>query len=179
MMKSCLNLRFLVVISICSFYLYGGVESKPVKAVAVLTSTTQGVKGTIYFSQEPKGPTSITGDLTGLKAGLHGLHVHANGDLSNGCAAAGPHFNPLGKEHGGPDDENVHAGDLGNFDVAPDGTAKFTISDKHIPLYGTYSIIGKSVVIHAAADDLGKGANPLSKSTGNAGDRVACGTIQY
>uniref|UniRef100_A5HIG4 Superoxide dismutase [Cu-Zn] n=1 Tax=Caragana jubata TaxID=283153 RepID=A5HIG4_9FABA len=147
-----------------------------VKAVAVLGSN-EGVTGTISFSQEGNGPTTVTGNLAGLKPGLHGFHVHALGDTTNGCLSTGPHFNPQGKEHGAPEDVNRHAGDLGNVNVGDDGTAKFTITDSQIPLTGPNSIIGRAVVVHGDPDDLGKGGHELSKTTGNAGGRVACGII--
>ncbi|CAI0432317.1 unnamed protein product [Linum tenue] len=140
-----------------------------VKAVVVL-GNSDGVKGTVYFTQEGDGPTTVTGDISGLKPGLHGFHVHAMGDTTNGCMSTGPHFNPQGKEHGAPEDEDRHAGDLGNVTVGDDGMA-------HIPLTGPHSIIGRAVVVHADPDDLGKGGHELSKSTGNAGGRIACGII--
>ncbi|XP_035549210.1 superoxide dismutase [Cu-Zn]-like [Juglans regia] len=91
-----------------------------VNAVAVLGSN-EGVSGTIYFTQEADGSTTVTGNISGLKPGLHGFHVHALGDTTNGCMSTGPHFNPAGKEHGAPEDENRHAGDLGNVTVGDDG----------------------------------------------------------
>uniref|UniRef100_A0A9I9D9Z4 superoxide dismutase n=1 Tax=Cucumis melo TaxID=3656 RepID=A0A9I9D9Z4_CUCME len=145
-----------------------------VKAVAVLGSS-EGVSGTIFFTQEGDGPTTVTGNVSGLKPGPHGFHVHALGDTTNGCMSTGPHFNPAGKQHGAPEDENRHAGDLGNIIVGEDGTANFTITDNQISLCGKDSIIGRAVVVHGDPDDLGKGGHELSLSTGNAGARVACG----
>lgn len=49
-------------------------------------------------SQEPhESDTSISspGTVGGLKPGLHGFHVHAEGNLGDSCKAAGGHFNPL------------------------------------------------------------------------------------
>jgi len=146
------------------------------KAVVVLKSS-EGVNGTVNFTQDGDGPTTVTGTISGLKPGLHGFHVHSLGDTTNGCMSTGPHFNPAGKEHGAPEDSVRHAGDLGNITAGDDGTASFTITDCQIPLSGPNSILGRAVVVHADPDDLGRGGHDLSKSTGNAGGRIACGII--
>ena len=44
-------------------------------------------------------------------------------------------------------------------------------------IYGENSVIGRSFVVHADVDDLGDGGHELSPTTGNAGARLACGTI--
>uniref|UniRef100_P41962 Superoxide dismutase [Cu-Zn] n=3 Tax=Brugia pahangi TaxID=6280 RepID=SODC_BRUPA len=139
------------------------------------------VSGIIRFKQEKEGsPTTISGEIKGLTPGLHGFHVHQYGDTTNGCISAGPHFNPYNKTHGGPTDEMRHVGDLGNIVAGADGTAHIDISDKHVQLLGPNSIIGRSLVVHADQDDLGKGVGDKkdeSLKTGNAGARVACGIV--
>ena len=35
------------------------------------------------------GPTTVMGKITGLKAGLHGFHIHEFGDTTNGCMSTG------------------------------------------------------------------------------------------
>ncbi|CAI5508933.1 unnamed protein product [Closterium sp. Naga37s-1] len=148
-----------------------------IKAVVVLTGS-EGVNGTVTFEQLESGSTVVNGKITGLKPGLHGFHVHALGDTTNGCMSTGPHFNPANKTHGAPEDEERHAGDLGNVVADESGVAEFTITDSQIPLSGPNSIIGRAVVVHADTDDLGKGGHELSKTTGNAGGRLACGPTQ-
>ena len=61
--------------------------------------------------------------------------------------SAGSHFNPAGKEHGGPADENRHAGDLGNVVADAAGKAVIQITDSQISLCGPNTIIGRSVVV--------------------------------
>uniref|UniRef100_A0A7R9JG05 Superoxide dismutase [Cu-Zn] n=2 Tax=Timema TaxID=61471 RepID=A0A7R9JG05_TIMCA len=122
-------------------------------------------------------PVKVTGEVTGLSKGLHGFHVHEFGDNTNGCTSAGPHFNPHGKDHAGPTDSDRHVGDLGNIEAGVNGVAKVNITDSVISLTGSHSIIGRTVVVHADQDDLGKGGHELSKTTGNAGARSACGVI--
>ena len=97
--------------------------------------------------------------------------------MTKGCTTAGPHYNPFKKEHGGPDDEERHVGDLGNVEAGADGIAKYYREDHLITLYGAYSVLGRACVVHADEDDLGRGGHKLSKTTGNAGARVACGVI--
>uniref|UniRef100_A0A7R9DDB4 Superoxide dismutase [Cu-Zn] n=2 Tax=Timema TaxID=61471 RepID=A0A7R9DDB4_TIMCR len=145
------------------------------KAVCVLNGEV--VKGTVYFEQEGDKPVKVTGEVTGLSKGLHGFHVHEFGDNTNGCTSAGPHFNPHGKDHAGPTDSDRHVGDLGNIEAGANGVAKVNITDSVISLTGSHSIIGRTVVVHADQDDLGKGGHELSKTTGNAGARSACGVI--
>lgn len=135
-------------------------------------------KGVVRFSQEKvDGPVTLTGEISGLAPGEHGFHVHEFGDNTNGCTSAGGHFNPFGKTHGGPADEERHVGDLGNVTAEADGVAKIAITDKLISLVGPNSIIGRTMVIHEGVDDLGRGGHEQSKTTGNAGGRLACGVI--
>merc|ERR1711928_10421 len=137
-----------------------------VKAVCVLLGET--VKGVLHFEQQGAEAVQIKGEVTGLTAGNHGFHVHEFGDYSNGCMSAGGHFNPANQQHGG---------DLGNITATDSRVATVDINDSLIQLSGENSIIGRTVVVHADPDDLGKGGVPLSLTTGNAGARVACGVI--
>lgn len=115
--------------------------------------------------------------MSQLTPGKHGFHIHEFGDNTNGCISAGAHFNPHGKTHGGPTDETRHAGDLGNVIANAEGVAKVNISDAQISLTGANSILGRTLVVHADEDDLGKGGHELSATTGNAGARLACGVV--
>lgn len=136
------------------------------------------IQGQISFSQPNGfGPVTVTGTIKGLSQGQHGLHIHEYGDVSNGCVSAGSHFNPDGLQHGAPTDVNRHVGDLGNVNADSSGNANINIQDSKISLNGPYSIIGRAMVIHEKADDLGQGGDEESKKTGNAGSRLACGII--
>lgn len=81
------------------------------------------------------------------------------------------------KKHGAPEDEERHVGDLGNIEAGSDGVARISITDKVIALSGDFNVLGRAVVVHSGEDDLGKGGQSDSLTTGHAGSRVACGVI--
>ncbi|PHH87445.1 hypothetical protein CDD83_8867 [Cordyceps sp. RAO-2017] len=157
-----------------------GEEKAPtmIRAVSVLRGDTK-VSGTVVFEQESESaPTKITWNITGNDPkAQRGFHIHAYGDHSDGCASAGPHFNPFNKKHGAPSDEERHVGDMGNIETDEQGVAQGTLTDSQIKLVGPDSVIGRSVVVHAGTDDLGKGNHEESPLTGNAGGRPACGSF--
>lgn len=162
-----------------NFPLPGGAPhlGSPIMALAILNG--KDVKGTVLFLQPkaPGGPVLISGNITGLTPGEHGFHIHEKGDTSMGCASMGPHFNPYNFPHGAPTDPDRHVGDLGSITADKDGFVSLQIQDHVISLDGPLTILGRGVVVHEKADDLGRGNNAESVKTGNAGARLACGII--
>jgi Cu-Zn family superoxide dismutase len=130
------------------------------------------VAGTVTFT-EKDGKTEVAIDLTGLKPGDHGIHIHEKGDCSAPDAkSAGDHFNPAKAPHGAPDAAQHHAGDLGNITAGEDGTVKKTVTVDFLTVAeGEKSAVGRAVIVHEKADDL------KSQPAGNAGARVACGVV--
>ena len=140
-----------------------------------------GVRGVVTLKQaKTGGAVTLKLRVTGVSPNsVHGFHVHALGNLSNGCVSAGGHFNPTNAPHGGPTDPEGkrHAGDLGNVTADAEGTIEATLVDGHISLTGESSVIGRALVLHADPDDLGRGGFPDSLTTGHAGARIACGVV--
>lgn len=130
------------------------------------------VTGKVTFSKVPGG-IKIVADVDGLKPGEHGFHVHEHGDCGGvDGAAAGGHFNPTNKRHGGPDSPERHVGDFGNLVADANGHAHYERVDKEIAFEGENSIIGRSIMIHADRDDL------TTQPTGASGARIGCGIIE-
>lgn len=131
--------------------------------------------GMAMLSKAPNG-VSIALDVKGLQPGEHALHVHATPKCEGPAfTTAGGHFNPASKKHGLKNPEGPHAGDMNNFTVAADGSAKVTVVATGVTL-GTepnsvFANGGTALVIHATADDF------MTDPAGNAGDRIACGVI--
>eukprot|EP00602_Paraphysomonas_sp_CaronLab_P006960 CAMPEP_0185025180 /NCGR_PEP_ID=MMETSP1103-20130426/8244_1 /TAXON_ID=36769 /ORGANISM="Paraphysomonas bandaiensis, Strain Caron Lab Isolate" /LENGTH=160 /DNA_ID=CAMNT_0027558329 /DNA_START=202 /DNA_END=684 /DNA_ORIENTATION=+ len=134
------------------------------------------VKGKVTFIDDGE-VCKIYYHITGLAQGKHGFHIHEYANFEKGCISAGPHYNPHGVTHGGRNDEVRHVGDLGNVVANHWGVAQGVIYDGVVKLTGKYSVVGRSVMVHAGEDDLGRGGHELSLTTGNAGGRIACGEI--
>ena len=136
------------------------------------TNTT--VAGNVLF-EESKDGTIVRAYFSKLPPGEHGFHIHKAGDLrGEGCKGACDHYH-IGPpaDHGGPPNGKTerHTGDLGNVSNAP--------FYKLYELKGVdiSDLFGRSVIVHADRDDLGKGNHIDSKTTGNSGVRIACAII--
>lgn len=155
-----------------------GKETAVVPTVVVSMVDAKGAdvgKATLSAAPNHAGVT-IELDLKGLPPGDHAIHVHETPTCTGpDFKSAGGHWNPSGKHHGMQNAEGPHAGDMPNFAVAADGTAKTTIVAPGVtwdkgPM-AVWGPGGTALVIHASADDM------KTDPSGNAGERIACGRI--
>jgi Cu-Zn family superoxide dismutase len=131
--------------------------------------------GMAMLSPASGGGVTVAYDFHGLPPGEHALHFHQTALCEPPLTSAGAHFNPANKKHGMQNADGPHAGDMANFTVAANGTAKGTIVNKNVTMgaepNSIYAGGGTALMVHAAADDM------KSDPAGNAGARIACGLI--
>lgn len=146
------------------------------KGTAVIQGTQEGsnLSGVAHFEDTSEG-LKISANLTNVPLGKHGFHIHQLGDCGDQGNAAGGHYNPDGVPHGYVLKDGLaaaHAGDLGNIEIAPDGSGKLDAVIPGVNLSGgKYSVAGRSLILHEKEDDFGQ-------PTGNAGARIGCGAIR-
>jgi Cu-Zn family superoxide dismutase len=132
------------------------------------------VSGTASFMGEG-GPLSLSIEIEGAPAGTHAVHLHEIGDCSApDASSAGNHWNPTHEDHGRWGDAPFHLGDIGNVEVAEDGTGRLAlITDKWAIGTGSQNdVVGKSIIVHEKPDDF------TTQPTGAAGGRIGCGVVE-
>jgi Cu-Zn family superoxide dismutase len=142
----------------------------------------EGITGTADFVERAQGTGSIvevTVSVSGLKPGMHGVHLHAVGKCEPDFAAAGGHFDPGPAANMDPDANHpFHMGDIPNLQVGANGqgtmkilTTRVTLSDGPLSLFDAD---GSAIIIHGNPD---QGITGEPKSGVSGGPRVACGVI--
>lgn len=131
------------------------------------------VAGRILFYPAGKSGVLVVSNVHGLpmsyekcRFDIFAMHIHENGTCTGGTndafLSAGSHLNPEACPH------PAHAGDLPPLFATKAGNAfSAVLSDR----FGLAEIIGKSVILHRNPDDF------QTQPAGNAGERIACGTI--
>lgn len=147
--------------------------------VATLKSTTGAEVGTVEFRKSPRSAVQVHVALRGLPPGFHGFHVHTMGrcDAPDFKSAMGHLSNP-GNVHG------AHKGDLPSLLVKNDGTASLDFQTDKFNLDDLQDADGSAVMVHALPDNFGNipqryaaTTDKETNDTGDAGARIACGTV--
>ena len=163
------------------------------EAVAELRDRSGKPIGKVTLVQRVSGVV-LRGELEGAESGWRAIHVHEVGRCEGEFESAGGHFNPGDAMHG-LDAGGPHAGDLPNFWVHDDGSARFEMVTNRFALTGIPRVAsaaagssgdaaagaspvptlfdddGAAIIVHARPDD------HVSEPSGAAGDRLACGEI--
>jgi len=160
-------LIFLIAIAGCSHTKeYGS------NATAMLSSETQrNLTGSVKFTNTKAG-LEVEAHVAGLKPNsFHGLHVHQQGRCDGpDYESAGDHYNPEKHQHGAPGKQS-HLGDLGNIMADEKGHGKLNLLLTDAGATEFKSLLGRAVLVHAAADD------QKSQPAGRSGERIGCGVI--
>ena len=142
--------------------------------IALEPKNNSGVSGTATFV-EKEGKVIFEAKITGLKPGVHAIHIHEKSDCSAADgSSAGGHWNPTFQKHGKWGSESYHKGDIGNFNADANGNGKISLTTSEWCIGcgdEKKDILGKGLIVHQDADDF------TSQPAGNAGARVACSAI--
>jgi Cu-Zn family superoxide dismutase len=146
--------------------------------------------GTVTFTDDD-GALEVSVEVEGLPPGFHGFHVHAVGlcepDSANPAnpAMTGDFLSAGGHLGGGEADHGAHAGDLPVLFVDGAGAGSLTTVTDALTLDDLLDDDGSAVMVHADRDNYANvperyapaGPDEMTRNTGDAGGRIACGTV--
>ena len=170
-------------------------ESEPADADDELTARLvdpEGTEvGTVRFTDDD-GALEVSVEVDGLPPGFHGFHVHAVGvcepDSANPAnpAMTGDFLSAGGHLGGGEADHGAHAGDLPVLFVDGSGAGSLTTVTDALTREDLTDDDGSAVMVHADRDNYANvperyapgGPDEMTRNTGDAGGRIACGTVE-
>jgi Cu-Zn family superoxide dismutase len=147
--------------------------------------------GTVTLSEAESG-TQVAVEATGLPPGFHGFHVHAVGlcepgsvsptdpSMTGDFLSAGGHLGAAEADHG------QHAGDLPSLYIGQSGAGNLTAVTDAFTLADLTDDDGSAVMVHAGRDNFANiperyapaGPDEMTRGTGDAGGRIACGPVE-
>lgn len=141
---------------------------------------------------EAEGGTQVDVRVTGLPPGFHAFHVHAIGacepdsasptdpTMTGDFLSAGGHLGAGKASHG------EHEGDLPSLYVSASGTGSLTAVMGGLSFADLTDADGSAAMVHAGRDNFANiperyapgGPDDMTKNTGDAGGRIACGVVE-
>jgi Cu-Zn family superoxide dismutase len=98
------------------------------------TEGAEEISGEITFKQwNINAPIEVYVNISNIKQGKHSLHIHAFGDISDGCKSTGPHFR-----------HSI----IGNVEAKEDGKVDVKFHTLAVNLFGLTGVLGRSIVVH-------------------------------
>ena len=175
-----------------------GSRSSSADATARLKDVEGDFVGWVRFEAQKGGVVEVKAEVDGVKppGEFHGFHLHTTGKCDPDAVdpatdevvpffSAGGHFNPTSEIHG------EHAGDFPVLLVMKNGQAQEKFETDRFRLSQLFDEDGSAVIVHAGRDNYANipdryhshefdvfGPDELTKATGDAGDRFACGVVR-
>jgi Cu-Zn family superoxide dismutase len=158
---------------------------------ARLVDPAGGEVGVATFS-EAEGGTQVDVRVTGLPPGFHAFHVHAVGVCEPDSPSAadpsmtGDFLSAGGHIGAGQADHGEHAGDLPLLYVTEEGAGTLTAVTDALTRDQLTDEDGSAVMVHAGRDNYAHvperyapgGPDEMTRNTGDAGGRIACGPVE-
>lgn len=141
--------------------------------IAEVSDTDGSSLGDVRVEETASGQVLVSIALEGLPAGPHGVHIHEIGDCSAEDFSSAEGHLAGGAEHGVMVEGGPHPGDLPNISVGEDGTATFDVFKADLTFDLMDDADGAAFIVHDGPDDY------VSQPSGDAGDRIACGTFEF